>query len=57
MVARSSLRLPFEPTGWLRDFRAELAAACRTLDAQPHDTLHAVYTSPRRDAVDPRERF
>ena len=50
--AWSSVRLPFEPDGWLRDFRHELQTAIRTLDPQPATCLHAVYTSPSNDRCD-----
>jgi hypothetical protein len=50
--AWSSIRLPFEPKGWLLDFRRELANACRELTAAPRQILHAVYSSTDRRLVD-----
>jgi hypothetical protein len=50
--AWSSIRLPFEPKGWLLDFRRELAQACRALTAGPRQVLHAVYTSADYRLVD-----
>jgi hypothetical protein len=50
--AWSSIRLPFEPKGWLLDFRRELAQACRELTAAPRQVLHAVYTSADHRLVD-----
>ena len=50
--ATSQARLPFEPTGWLIDFRRELAQACRTLAATPGEILHAVYSSADRSRAD-----
>ncbi|MDQ3987641.1 MAG: hypothetical protein M3291_00285 [Actinomycetota bacterium] len=50
--AWSSVRLPFEPKGWLVDFRRDLAHACRTLDATPRQVLHATYTSAGRRPAD-----
>jgi hypothetical protein len=50
--AWSSTRLPFEPKGWLLDFRRELAQACRELTAAPWQVLHAVYSSTDRRPVD-----
>jgi hypothetical protein len=50
--AWSTVRLPFEPRGWLVDFRRELAAACRSLVAGPGEVLHACYTAHDRARVD-----
>lgn len=50
--ARSSVRLPFEPTGRLRDLRRDLAAACRCLAAGPDQILHATYISADRSRCD-----
>lgn len=50
--AVSQARLPFEPTGWLVDFRRDLAEACRTLTAGPGQVLHAVYRSDDRRPSD-----
>jgi len=48
----SSVRLAFEPKGAMRDYRGELAEACRTLHAQPGEILHAVYASKDDGVVD-----
>jgi hypothetical protein len=50
--ATSRLRLPYEPRGWLLDFRRDLGAACGSLHAKPGEVLHAVYSSPDRSLVD-----
>ncbi|MDN5859460.1 MAG: hypothetical protein L0H84_12635 [Pseudonocardia sp.] len=50
--AWSIKRLPFEPAGWLVDFRRQLAAACRGLVAAPGQILHAAYSSPDRGRCD-----
>lgn len=50
--AVSRVRLPFEPRGWLVDFRHDLAQACRTLTAGPGQVLHAVYSSADRRPSD-----
>lgn len=50
--AVSRVRLPFEPRGWLVDFRRDLAQACRTLTAGPGQVLHAVYSSADRRLSD-----
>jgi hypothetical protein len=52
VAALSSVRLPFEPKGWVRGFRADLASACRTLTADAGEILHATYTSDDRTPVD-----
>lgn len=44
--AWSITRLPFEPKGWLVEFRQQLRAALRSLPAHPQHLLHAVYASP-----------
>jgi len=46
------MRLPYQPRGWLRDFRRELGTACRTLVAGPPQILHATYSSEDRSLVD-----
>ncbi|MDB5075827.1 MAG: hypothetical protein JWO42_2006, partial [Chloroflexi bacterium] len=43
--AWSSQRLPFEPKGWLADFRNDLRQTVRTLRIGPSRILHAVYAS------------
>ena len=43
--AWSMRRLPFEPSGWLVDFRSQLATACRRLIADQDQVLHAIYSS------------
>jgi hypothetical protein len=45
-------RLPFEPKGWMKDFRQELRVAIRGLIAGPGEVLHATYTNPQTDRVD-----
>lgn len=42
----STSRLPFEPTGWLLQLRADLARAIRELETfSPYGIVHAVYAS------------
>jgi hypothetical protein len=48
----SRVRLPFEPRDGLLDFRRELAQACRALNAEPGQVLHAVYESDDSSRVD-----
>ncbi|WP_300012645.1 hypothetical protein [Pseudonocardia sp.] len=50
--AVSPVRLPFEPRGWLVDFRRDLTQACRTLTAGPDQVLHAAYSSADRRLSD-----
>jgi hypothetical protein len=50
--AWSSVRLPFEPRGAMKDFRHELNRACRTLRATSGEQLHAVYSSDVSGLVD-----
>lgn len=50
--ASSTARLPFEPKGWLVDFRRELGTACRHLVATSDQALHATYTSTDRSRSD-----
>ena len=45
-------RLPFEPKGWMKDFRDELRVAIRGLVADRAEALHATYTNPQTDRVD-----
>lgn len=45
-------RLPFEPKGWMKDFRTSLNVAIRGLVAGPGEALHATYTNPQTDRVD-----
>jgi hypothetical protein len=45
-------RLPFEPTGWLVDFRSDLATACRSLVAGRDQVLHAIYSSAVHELCD-----
>lgn len=45
-------RLPFEPTGYLRDYRNELRAALRALGPVDGKHLRAVYASPDRAFAD-----
>ena len=44
--AWSSTRLPFEPTGAMREFRGELRGAVAQLSAGPARGLYALYVSP-----------
>jgi hypothetical protein len=44
--AWSSVRLPFEPQGMMREFRDDLRSAVARLSAGPTEALHALYTSP-----------
>lgn len=45
-------RLPFEPTGWMKELRGELQDAIRSLPVQTDDVLHATYTSNDDTFVD-----
>lgn len=45
-------RLPFEPTGWLKQLRGELQNAIRLLPVRANDILHATYTSSEDTFVD-----
>ncbi len=51
--AWSIQRLPFEPEGWLRDFRQDLCTAVSRLRAGRHEWLYAVYASPVGEMCDP----
>ncbi|MDZ5621621.1 hypothetical protein [Nocardioides bizhenqiangii] len=44
--AWSSVRLPFEPKGWLRDYRSELQGALRATRATATSVLYAEYAAP-----------
>jgi hypothetical protein len=48
----STRRLPFEPTGWLKDYREALRQALRSLPPVEGTHLRAVYASPRPELVD-----
>jgi hypothetical protein len=50
--AWSAVRLPFQPSGYLVDFRDDLRAAVRSLEAPAGEGLHAVFTSPVDGLVD-----
>ena len=50
--AWSLKRLPFEPSGWLVDFRSHLATACRSLIADQDQVLHAIYSSAVHELCD-----
>lgn len=50
--AWSIKRLPFEPTGWLKDFRQNLRRAVGQLRVERHELLHAIYASPVRELCD-----
>ena len=45
-------RLPFEPNGWLKDYRGELREAIRSLEPDTGTHLLAAYASPDREFVD-----
>jgi len=44
--AWSTVRLPFEPKGWLLDYRSELQNALRSTKATPTSVLYAEYSAP-----------
>lgn len=44
--AWSSTRLPFEPKGWLRDYRNDLQTALRSMKATSTSVLYAAYATP-----------
>ena len=48
----SARRLPFEPTGWMKQLRGELQEAIRSLPVRGDDILHATYTSSEDTFVD-----
>jgi hypothetical protein len=50
--AWSTVRLPYEPAGWLIDFRQTLRAAVSTLRSSPDQLLHAMYASKSVALVD-----
>jgi hypothetical protein len=50
--AWSSQRLPFEPSGWLVDLRAQLRVAVSRLTPGPDQVLQAAYSSRSTDRVD-----
>lgn len=50
--AWSSTRLPFEPSGVMRDLRDDLASAVARLSAGPTEALHALYASPVEGSFD-----
>ena len=50
--AWSQRRLPFEPTGDMRDFRSALRLAVSSLVARDEEQLHATYSSKMDGAVD-----
>jgi hypothetical protein len=50
--AVSRVRLPFEPAGWLAEFRRDLREACGGLVAAPGRILHGVYSSADRSLAD-----
>src|SRR5690349_13545324 len=49
VVAWSVRRLPFEPKGWLKDYRDELRVALRSLSWAAGTHLRAAYASPDRE--------
>ena len=50
--AWSTHRLPFEPRGWLLEFRDRLRTAVGSLNAKSNELLHAVYASPEHGNCD-----
>lgn len=52
VAAWSVARLPFDPSGWRREFRDALRAPVRALAAGPGEVLYAAYTSADRAPVD-----
>ena len=48
----STTRPPFEPKGWLREMRDEVANAVRQLKPVSDEVLHAVYKSSHADRCD-----
>lgn len=52
VAAWSTARLPFEPKGWLRDYRHELQAAVRAMSPTPTSYLVAEYAAPEAAFVD-----
>ncbi len=49
---RSVKRLPFEPKGWLIDFRDDLRTAIHSLQCHPRQILHAVYATSQSGFCD-----
>lgn len=45
-------RLPFEPQGWLKDFRNDLRTAIHSLQSHPGQILHAIYATPQSGLCD-----
>lgn len=52
VVAWSTRRLPFEPAGWLLEFRRTLRAAVTALEAPAGTPLTAIYASADRSPCD-----
>lgn len=50
--AWSRLRLPFEPKGWLHEYRSELRSALRTMRATRTGILYAEYATPDQSFAD-----
>lgn len=50
--AWSTRRLPFEPKGWLLQFRSELRAALKQLRSSPGTVLSGIYGSPVSEFCD-----
>jgi hypothetical protein len=48
----SSVRLPFEPKGWVREMRDELRVAVSNLTASPDEVLQATYLSTENGLFD-----
>lgn len=50
--AWSTVRLPFEPKGWLREYRDELQKALRSMKATPASVLYGQYAGPKPAVAD-----
>lgn len=50
--AWSAVRLPFEPKGWLREYRSELQSALRSMKAPSTSVLYAEYAAPDASFAD-----
>lgn len=50
--AWSTKRLPFEPTGWQREYRNELRSELRAMTAEPTSILYAEYATPDDEFAD-----
>jgi hypothetical protein len=48
----STVRLPFEPKGWLLEMRNSLKLAIRDIKVGNNTILNAIYSSKQREFVD-----